>query len=258
MTTLLTEKMVNLGDYYRHYRYSPFKIIKTDVKKNLRTAEVSSRYEDMRDYYSNVSRRTLRDLVLCNLNYGNPRFITLTYAFPQFDNLTAKLDFKKFIMRLRYHLEELGYNRDFRYIAVPEQHDSSDTNDTRRYSYHFHVILFDLPYISTTFYSDNWKHGFIKINLIKGSPFKTAHYLTKYLSKQTTHERGQRRYLVSRNIQRPKLVQTYQLPILMYKKGVNYHTFTGSDIRIDYYETYKELETKTNKNNTLTITYRNK
>lgn len=253
---LVTQKMVQLGDYYRHYRYDSPKLVKS-LPKKVRTKLVSSSYEVNRLFYSDIAKRNLRDIVLSNLNYGNPRFITLTYATPEFSNSKAKLDFKKFIMRLRYHLEELGYNRNFRYIAVPEQHDSEDTSSTRRFSYHFHIILFDLPYISTTFYSKNWTHGFIKINLIKGSPFSTAYYLTKYLSKQTTHKRCERRFLVSRNIQRPKQIHFHNIPTLMYKKGVNYNTSTGSKIRIDYYENYSPFLT-IKKNNTLTITYRNK
>lgn len=256
----MTQKMVMLGDFYRHYRYAPFKLIKSYPKK-VRSSTPSDDYEKNKAYYADVSRRTLRDLVLSNLHYGNPRFITLTYASPQFSNSSAKRDFKTFIQRLRYHLGELGHNENFRYIAVPEQHDSTSTNEERRYSYHFHVVLFDLPYISTTFYSNNWKHGFIKINLIKGSPFGTAFYLTKYLSKQTTHERSQRRYLVSRNIHRPQEVQFNNLPILEFKKAVNYHTFTGSDIRIDYYQTLKpkinEEELK-EKKKLITFTYGHK
>lgn len=230
--------MVNLGDYYRHYRYLPFKMVKKEDIKKVRSHSVSPDYEILKFQYADIAKRKLRDLVLSNLPYGKPRFMTLTYAIPEFSNMQAKHDLKLFIKRLRYHLEELGFNRDFRYIAVPEQHDSDSTNEERRYSYHFHVILFDLPYINTTFYSDNWKHGFIKINLIKGSAFRTAHYLTKYLTKTTTHKRGQRRYLVSRNVYRPQEVTLLDLPLMLYKKGANYNLGTNKSVRVDYYQTY--------------------
>lgn len=234
---LETQKMICLGEYYRHYIYSPFRLIKVDDKKKLRTKKQSEDYEKNKEYYADVARRSLRDIVLCNLPYGNPRFLTLTYALPQFSNEGAKKDLKLFIKRLRYHLEEVKHNKRFRYIAVPEQHDSKDTNENRRYSYHFHIILFDLPYINTKFYGEIWQHGFIRINLIKGSAFRTASYLTKYLSKGTIHKRGERRYLVSRNVYRPEIVSFDKVPVLMYVKGVNYTSFTGSMVRVDYYKT---------------------
>ena len=229
------EKIICLGEYYRHYIYSPFKLIRLDEKKG-RTKLDTDEYEKNKQYYAEVAKRCLRDIVLSNLPYGKPRFMTLTYASPQFSNQKAKENLKLFIKRLRYHLEEQGHDHRFRYIAVSEQHDSETTDETRRYSYHFHILLFDLPYLRTAFYAEIWKHGFIKINLIRGSAFSTASYLTKYLTKTTAHKRGERRYLVSRNVYRPKEVSFDQLPILFYVKGVNYPTFTGSMVRVDYYK----------------------
>lgn len=258
MSYLQKNKMIQLGDFYRLYTYDPFKLIKSDsIHKKGRPVQISENYDKNKELYAENARRSLRDLVLSNLDYGNPRFITLTYATPKFDIKLVKRDFKVFIQRLRYHLRELGNNFNFRYISVPEQHDSDSTNPDRRYSYHFHVILFDLPYINTTFYSSTWKHGFIKINLIKGSPFATAYYLTKYLTKTDSHIRGQRRYLVSKNINRPKEIPIINMPLLYHKKTAHYNSFTGSTVRIDYYETYKQLQEK-KQNNTFTITYGNR
>lgn len=239
---VISEKFINLGDYYRHYIYSPFCLI-TKQPKRLRSSLISEKYDENKEYYANCAKRKLRDIVISNLPYGKPRFITLTYASPEFSSSKSKRDFKTFIQRLRYHLGELGHDSQFRYIAVPEEHNSDSTATDRIHSYHFHVILFDLPYIDTTFYARTWSHGFIKINLIKGSAFSTAFYLTKYLSKTTLHKRCERRYLVSRNIYRPREVYPVNLPALKYNKGSNYKTFSGSSVRVDYYQLYTPSKT---------------
>ncbi|ARM72089.1 hypothetical protein LMxysn_0454 [Listeria monocytogenes] len=47
----------------------------------------------------------------------------------------------------------------FDYIAVPEMQ--------KRGAYHFHILLFGLPYIHTSKYAKIWKNGFVKINKVE-------------------------------------------------------------------------------------------
>ncbi|TXG79168.1 MAG: hypothetical protein E6R13_10270 [Spirochaetes bacterium] len=159
-----------------------------------------------------ASKRRFRDLVYTNFGINCqeedfPLFLTLTYKKPEFSPFKTKQDLMLFIKRLRYHL---GIN--FRYIAVPEKHQSEKTQLHRFGSYHYHILLFDIPYnkikskkemrLFQNNITDVWGKGFSFLKKTYGSPQSVAGYLTKYLTKDLSIDCG-RRYLASFNCWKP-------------------------------------------------------
>jgi len=233
---LINEKYVRYGEYIYHTQYSTPRVIDSlytwsnnrNPNKKERTQE---EIQQSIQASSQNSKRKLKALLLCNIPYGNTKFLTLTYRTPQFNETQAKLDFKNFIKRLRYHTKT-----KIRYIAVHEEHDSALTQTERAHSYHFHVLISDLDYISAKVYADIWKHGFIKINRVKGDTFKMSAYITKYLTKQTTHNKFQRRFLYSKNCYRPRHITVQEVPLLVYEYTRRYNNWTGGTARCDIYK----------------------
>lgn len=165
--------------------------------------------------------RRLRDLIYSNLpsRCTSARFVTLTYAIPQFSLSQVKADFNLFIKRLRYHL-----SLDFRYIAVPEKHKSG--------AYHIHYIIFDTGFIPSDQLSNIWSKGFVRINLISGDTSKIANYLAKYLTKDYLLS-GTRRFMTSHNINRPyEVADLSTLPPLREITSYAYTTFSGEKIHL--------------------------
>ncbi len=187
----------------------------------------------------NRSRRRLRDLVFCNLASSSSvgsyssytgRFVTLTYASPQFSLVVARSHFRLFIMRLRYYLSSKGLS-NFRYIAVSEKHISHDSLRSRFGSYHFHLLLFDTSFIPYSDLLDLWGHGSIDIELVKGDITLVAYYLSKYLSKDFSFY-NMRRFVTSQNILRPQVISDpVILPTLRFLTSSQWTTLSGEGLR---------------------------
>ena len=189
-----------------------------------------------------ASKRRLRDLI--NTNFGiNPQpstyplFLTLTYKNPQFSPTVIKTHLELFIKRLRYHTKI-----KFRYIAIPEKHQSSKTQADRYGSFHYHILLFDMPIEVTkdqhTIRKFNyetteiWGHGFTYLKKCYGSPSSVAGYVNKYLEKDLSIEVG-RRYLASYNCWKP--IETDDLstaPPLQYITSSTYTLLSGEYLKL--------------------------
>jgi hypothetical protein len=234
---IITQNVVQYGNYYYHYHYHPLRIVSGGLPIHGKSHEKSDKTDDEKELSKKISsyraKKTLKDLILCNLPYGEPKFLTLTYRTPQFNDKQAKLDFKNFIKRLKYHTKIY-----LRYIAVPEEHNSLDTRPDRLHSYHFHILVFDLSYLSARIYSDVWRHGFIKINRIDTDHIRVANYIAKYLTKSSTHIPYSRRFLASRNCVRSKEVEFKDIPVLEFLHTRNYNRFTGGTVRCDIYKNH--------------------
>jgi len=234
---VITDQFLNYGDYIYHVSYSPLRLIKKGEKKK-KNVFLQERTEEQVSQSKKISllrsKATLKKLILCNLPYGNPKFLTLTYSDPQFDEKRAKLDFNKFIKRLKYHTKI-----QLRYIAVLEEHNSDTTRLDRLHSYHFHILIFDLSFFPAKVYADIWKHGFIKINKVNNNHAQVASYISKYLSKQSPVRKFGRRFLTSRNVYRPTTVNILDLPLLEFESSRSYNRFTGGVARCDIYKVVK-------------------
>ena len=96
--------------------------------------------------------------------------------------------------------DEAKEKESLKYISVWERQE--------RGAIHYHVILFNLPFIKAKKIEEIWKNGFIKINLIKDEDKATGSvstYLTKYFVKDIAERvREKKAYFSSRNLKKPK------------------------------------------------------
>jgi len=146
------------------------------------------------------SKSEIRRLINSNIDaWGQkPKFLTLTFADNVTDVKTANYEFKKFRQRLEYH-----FDLKLKYVVVVEFQ--------KRGAVHYHVVLFNLPYIKNTELSAIWGNGFIKINKITEVDNIGA-YVTKYMTKEdyetnkTDKLVGQKSYFSSRGLMKPEEV----------------------------------------------------
>lgn len=149
------------------------------------------------------ARQEVRRIVNANVGaYGEQltaKFITLTFG----DNVTdldkANYELKKFIQRLNY----LVYGTkvaNLRYTAVPEFQ--------KRGAVHYHVVIYNLPYIKADVIEKVWGNGFIKINKIDDVDNVGA-YICKYMVKDLDDERlrGRKCYFNSRGLFKPVVIE---------------------------------------------------
>jgi hypothetical protein len=111
-------------------------------------------------------------------------------------------DFKKFIQRLRDYVESIGYDRNFKYLAVIEFQD-----ENRAGVVHYHMIA-DIPYIENEKLRDVWGQGWVRINKIDHCDNVGA-YVVKYMVEDMNDPRLRRRkaYLVGKGMEKSEVIQ---------------------------------------------------
>jgi hypothetical protein len=111
-------------------------------------------------------------------------------------------DFKKFIQRLRDYVESIGYDRNFKYLAVIEFQDKN-----RDGVVHYHMIA-DIPYIANEKLREVWGQGWVRINKIDHCDNVGA-YVVKYMVEDMNDPRLRRRkaYLVGKGMQKSEVIQ---------------------------------------------------
>lgn len=197
-------KTLDLQGYIKHLQFSPsihkgVKLTKThNEKKSYRTGRELKRSAQQR-------KTKLVNIGLCNLIHckdGYVKFYTFTTKKPYFNRKLFVREFTNFIRRLERYL---GYK--VIYYAVTEEHDSSSTSEARRFSYHYHALFFNLPYIYYEIIQNIWGLGFIYIKPIPiENGYQAISYVTKYLTKDSTLNN---RVSMSRVITRP--IEYYNL-----------------------------------------------
>ena len=125
----------------------------------------------------NFSRRKkkIRRLINSNLlDVSKASFITLTYKDNMKNLSQGKKDFALFIKRFKYHYPQFD-----KCLYVIERQ--------KRGAIHFHIIFFEVPYISFQVVSDIWGKGFVDIHCIKDIK-NLGSYLVKYMNKREQKE----------------------------------------------------------------------
>lgn len=139
------------------------------------------------------ARKNLRRLINANVDAWGERvkFFTLTFKENVQDIKMANYEFKKFRQRLEYHL-----GLKLKYVAVIEFQ--------KRGAIHYHMIMFNMPYVPHADLERIWGHGFVKVNAIDEVDNVGA-YVTKYMTKDNDDERlkGEKCYFSSRGLIKP-------------------------------------------------------
>lgn len=148
------------------------------------------------------TQKRLRRLINSNLGQYEEQDKFLTLTFPKLKSREkACRAFKTFAQNLRRH-----YGKDIQYIAVMEIQNGDRLEDPSKATkdIHFHVLLFNCPYIPQDILQNKiWKHGIVDIRKIKDYD-DMAGYLVNYLSKDDTLcVKGKRMYFPSRELKKP-------------------------------------------------------
>lgn len=164
----------------------PIRKLDKDCYLELATGEVREfkHAERRTDNLTSVAQslKCLREYI--NTNVTDPRkalFITLTYAANMQDTKTLYNDFRKFNMRLSYHLRK-KHLPPYEYIVAIEPQ--------ARGSLHAHLLLIfqtKAPFIPNKELADIWGHGFVKIKALKNVDNVGA-YLSAYLGDMELNE----------------------------------------------------------------------
>lgn len=216
------ERFIISGGIYEHYEYSRLiHVGGIDGVKPVgrKKGENSKVY---RDDVMKKARTNIRRLVNTNFNQWtddeenriNSKFLTLTFRKNMTDIPSANYEFTKFIQRLSY---ECSWK--IKYIAVIEFQDGKVYKDrktgetkrgTGRGAIHYHVVMFNMPYIPNAKLEKIWGQGFIKINKLDNVDNVGA-YVCKYMTVDLDDERlvGQKTYFKSTGLLLPQDIKDY-------------------------------------------------
>lgn len=245
----IDEKIIVSGNVIEYYAYenSYFLGYQLSDKEKERLGRSESdnsglSIEDKENNRIKVLRRARRDLRRIinsnvykykdkNNNIIFPKFLTLTYADNVQNIKKSNLIFKNFMKRFNYYLYKNNYfernKSNLKYSAVIEFQ--------KRGAIHYHIVFYNLPFLSSDIISKIWGQGFVKINKIDNVDNVGA-YVCKYMSKDNFDSRlvGQKCYFNSRNLFKPiEIVEKKEIKSvvdsLSSQKFLNYHTVFNND-----------------------------
>jgi hypothetical protein len=173
------------------HRISHQRISKVGSNKNKKQKEVKDEKKNENNFSFSLYRtkKILRKIIL-NQDFSRTSFLTLTFKENITDLNIARYEFQKFVKRLNYYLYKTKKSK-IKYISVPERQE--------RGAWHFHILLFDVPYILNEDVAKIWSNGFVKINQVKfDNMMEVFRYISKYITKQFNEgQKHLRRFLSS-------------------------------------------------------------
>ena len=203
------KKIIYSGDVIEVYEYDKG-YLKGYENNNADTGRKSDykseNYEEHRKQVLQRAKKNLRRLINANVGqYGKEftaKFLTLTFKDNVKDLDKANYEFEKFIKRLNYHC--FGTKKaNLKYTCVVEFQ--------KRGAIHYHVIIYNMPYVKANDIANVWGNGFIKINKIDDIDNVGA-YVSEYLGqaeKGQGHDieddrlRGKKSYFSSKGLFKP-------------------------------------------------------
>ena len=173
-------------------------------KKEEEMKDVVEEFAPVQKLDNNLRRTQKRLRRVINSNLGQyeeqDKFLTLTCPKLKSREKACRM-FKSFIKNLRYN-----YGDEIQYIAVMEIQNGDRLEDPSKATkdIHFHVLLFNCPYIPQKVLQDKvWKHGIVDIRKIQDYT-DISGYLVNYLSKDDTLcVKGKRSYFPSKQLKKP-------------------------------------------------------
>lgn len=210
MIERVKQKIIISGDIVEIYEYSEgylkgYKLTEKEIN-NRKCSESNPDDADSRERSLKRAKANLRRLINANVGqYGKEftaKFLTLTFKENIQDIEQANYEFQKYIKRLNYYC--FGTKKaNLKYTCVIEFQ--------KRGAIHYHVIIYNMPFIKANDIASVWGNGFIKINKIDDVDNVGA-YVGEYLGqaeKGQGHDieddrlRGQKTYFSSRGLYKP-------------------------------------------------------
>lgn len=164
--------------------------------------------EDSRKRAVQRAKSMIKKLVNANFSQhhnkiGKPywsKFLTLTFDENIRDLTVANSMFTLFMKRLNYKLFS-SKDAIIKYLAIVEFQKNGRV--------HFHVVLFNLPFIPRIIdvFRETWGNGLIRINAIYDET-NIGSYISKYMTKSDLKKLdGRKSYFTSRNLKRPGIIR---------------------------------------------------
>jgi len=206
----VTKKIIQSGDIIEIYEYSEgylkgYTLTEKEIN-NRAFSESNPDDTDSRERSLQRAKKNLRRLINANVGqYGKEftaKFLTLTFKDNVKDLDKANYEFKKFIQRLNYYCFGVKKN-NLKYTCVVEFQ--------KRGAIHYHVIIYNMPYLKANKISNVWGNGFIKINKIDNVDNVGA-YVSEYLGQAEKGQgydveddrlKGRKSYFSSRGLFKP-------------------------------------------------------
>lgn len=207
ITRTVKTKIVIAGEIVEVYEYSKgyktgFTIDKDKHDVGRKKDFVSEEYDENRGKVLHRAKKRLMGLINANNDaYGrefSTKFLTLTFRENITDIKWANREFSKFIQRLNYRVFNTKKS-NLKYSAVIEFQ--------QRGAIHYHVVIYNMPYLDADVISEVWTYGFVKINKIDHVDNLGA-YVTKYMTKDNDDPRlqGEKCYFNSRGLMKPTTI----------------------------------------------------
>lgn len=194
-------KVIQSGSVVEVYRYHQFVSLPRSpfYKKQKKYHYVKHSLPDNRACSASRSRRNFMRLVNSNTACGKNAdcFLTLTFRPKKLCNLVeANYEWKKFHQKLKRLVPNLSYCLAYEW-------------GSKNGRFHYHIILFDFPFIEADVLESLWGNGFIKIKKIDPKTLtNVGAYVAKYMAKDMAgghYIDNKRRYFASRNLARPRV-----------------------------------------------------
>lgn len=179
-------KIVNCGNVVEIYKYSnPIKSgYKVSEKRGQREQTEEVKNENLQRSIKR-SKRKIFELVNSNYVQGKSSFLTVTFKENLTDYDLAFNYWKRFKQKVEYY-----YNIKLQYCGVVEFQE--------RGAIHFHICLFNVPYMEQNILYELWNTivpGGINIKGIKnGECDNVGAYMTYYMNKDLENGFGQEKY----------------------------------------------------------------
>lgn len=209
-------KVYELGDKVElslQTKPQSFLISGTEEKKKKGQKVFSSEEEEQaweleklrqREMYYKEKARDLKRTIQLNMT-AKAKFVTLTFNnehdYGIEDIQQANEHFSKFIGRLSYFFNKNKVNnkdRTLQYIASHEL--------TKAGRVHYHMVIFNIPYLPAKKLEEIWRGGFVKINSLDNVEDKfVALYISKYIAKDLDKKANYSKAILSSNsLKRPE------------------------------------------------------
>lgn len=201
---IVSGRVIEIIDYERPI----FKELQRKEGSNLGRSVVADKQDQERHREDTLQKAKARCRRLINANAHQyhdssgrtykPVFFTATYADNITDLTETNKDLRRFIKRLgnRAH----GSTGSLKYVAIPEFQE--------RGAVHYHIVIFNMPWIEHKELARIWGHGFVWIKGIEQIDNVGA-YVTEYMTKEHDDGRlkGRRCYMTAQGLLEPKEVK---------------------------------------------------
>lgn len=229
------QRVIKCGNVYEIYDYEN-PIFTGFSSKGGRHNAINTSHEvkeENRERALTKTRKDIRNIINCNFNmYGErSKFLTLTFKENITDLTLANKLLTEFVKRVNYNV--FGTKKSaLKYTCVPEiQWERYDKYGFK--VWHFHLVLYNMPYVKHSDLQELWGNGHVSINAIEHVDNVGA-YICKYITKESAGELvGKKSVSNSRGLYKP-----IELKDKKKVSEVLQHLETSGEYTLKYQNTY--------------------